>query len=841
MKTAALVFLILCIHCVREYNPYDDFSNAKVIFTDASSLSGDTLEIFKTYEVTIAVAFAELVDSFSLSFTNNRLWRDTVIIPLVNHPYTFHCSFFTPGNVTMTSYCWLKNNTRDTLQKNYYARSPVRPDSVIGFCGANVILSTRGVADKDVLYRWDFGNGYHYETQRLIDTILLYFPLIGRSGKLSVREKNGTHFSPAAPFYFSIADTIHPSILCKNDSISNDTIRTGEKSFTFMVHIFDQGNSRVDSASVQNAPFTYIDNEELVYASRFDHMEQHPKTSPLQLAVVSVDHVNNEFQSNSTGKKFWVYYDKSIIQDKIIRIIIKGIHDTAFTPDTLFYAHGEIWNFTSDTLLLRVSLNNTLIPSPSTVLPQSSSYWNRILKLSQKGKNDLLVYATKKNDATPLASESRIIFYDPDLVDTTGPVIAGIFINDSIYVNNTAPVIVKDSTVKVSVTAYDKSAAISTLLIDNLQANPIPTTLLWIREHVAVSHDPQHTITVKAIDDSNRMAQTSFAILHNQKPGLDSINTFLKQKVFEVGKSYSDTIYTFDTDKDYVSVKMVYNTKWKVDGSIISLTPANADTGKDSMRFVLFDGYEYSDTITWSFTIIPKADTVTPVSFISGILNSLPGVLVALKDTLSFSLDQNSAIGGKKPYLFSITLSGTIDTTLVDNKTQALIHWTPQQKDTGIQRMRMTVRDSIQGSYTLFHQITVLPALSNNPSLSAKKIWLPAHDTTPVKYGDTLTLRPADSALLIFTIIDTAKAAKHYKVTLQQSQFINQIIVNQNQFTHCLIHNSKLTQDSLRVTVENAERKEKIATMKVYMKYRTTKAAFGENAGGQNSNRKKRK
>jgi hypothetical protein len=840
IKTVALVFLIFGLYCVQEYNPYNDFSNAKIVVADTGSAWSDTLEIFNTYKLTLAVAFAELIDSFSLSFTGNRLWHDTIIIPQVNHPYTFHCSFSSPGNVSMTSYIWLKNKTKDTLQKYYYVKSPLLPDSVMGFCDAPVIVSTKGVADKDILYHWDFDKSYQYETQRLIDTIVVFTPLHGRFGKLSVREKNGLHSSPAAFFYFSILDTIHPVILCKNSNLSNDTIKTGETSFTFMAQIYDQGNRRVDSASVCNAPFTYFDPEGLLYAARFENMKQYTKTLPLELNVVSIDHINNEFDNNSTRKTFWAYYDQSTTQDKVIRITIKGIHDTAFTPDSIFYVNGEIWNFTIDTLLLQATLNNTLIQKPSMIPPQSTSYWYKILKLSQKGKNDLVVYATGKNAPAPLASESRIIFYDPDLIDTTGPVIAGIFVNDSIYVKNNPRIIIGDSTVIVSVKAYDKSAAITAVLIDNLKALSIPAEFLWTRKNVPLSHDPQHTIFVKVSDDSGYTAEASFVIIYNKKPGLDSINSFMKQKIFEVGKSYYDTMYTFDPDKDFVLVYMIYNTKWKVNGSSLSLIPAIADTGKDSMRFALFDGYEYSDTITWSFTIIPKTDTTTPVSFIQGILNSLPDALTARRDTLSFAINQNSATGGKKPYLFTIALTGKTDTTLVDKMAQAAILWIPQQKDTGIHQIRLTVQDSNQASHTLYHQVTVNPALSNNPSLTTTKIWLPAHDTTPVKYKDTLTLRPPDSALLIFTIIDTVRGLKHYKVTLQQSQFINQYIVNQNQFTHCLIYNSKIVSDSLTVTVENAGRNEKAAPFKVYMKYRPVRNSISESAGSYNTPRRKR-
>lgn len=811
-----VIVCVLALACVMEYNPYEDHSNVEIVISDLTVSPGDTIEIFDTKDLTFHVAFAELVDSVTVYIDSNRLWTDTALAPEVNTKYTLPVSFYSAGAMNIRMLTFHNNNTIDTIQSWFYAISPIVPDSVNGYLGRDCIVSTRGVKDKDVVYCWKFGAGKALEKKNPTDTFHFDSPVPGHTGTLTVREESGSHTSEPVRFYYLFQDTTFPIIICKNSNISNDTIKTGDESFTLMVEIKDQGDRKVDSASVQGDTFSYFDETEMLYASRFPGMPFFTVDTPRQLNVIAIDNVNPEYPGNYTRKTFWVYYDSTISEDKIIRINIIGLSDTVFTADTLIFIHGEILNSTSYTLTLHLELNDSIIQPQDTVEPQSTQQWSRLFKVTKLGKNTVDVYATRKDSTAVLASELRFIYYDPDMIDTANPVIAEMIVNDTIFVKNNMPVIIADSSCKISIRAYDLGSSIASLLIDNIPAVASPQELLWVRENVPVPHDTSKPVTVYAVDDSGNGAEASMHVIYNRKPIMENS---LKTMLMYVDSAYYDTIYTYDPDHDNVTVKIIDSASWTINDNYLYSKPSLSDTGKDSIRFILYDGYEYSDTIIWEFTIAVKADTTSPVSLIVSIDDSLPDVLKAQKDSLSITINQNFAVKGTPPYSFTVSVDPPVDTVLLNNQLQGKLLWKPQQNDIGLQRVRLTVRDAKQTSHTVYHQITVLPSsITPDPSLSATAVFKPDNDTVKLDNADTVTLASSDTAVIYYTIIDTLSPVKNYRVTIRQSGFLDQFIVNDTVFTHMIVHKTGLARDSVLVTVTNAVNR-RAASFKIYVKY----------------------
>jgi hypothetical protein len=99
---SSLLAIAACLlFCSQEYNPFSDFNNAGAFIAKTSLKNHDTVEIFSTESLHVAVAVKELVDSFRVSTTANRLWatpESTVTSTMFgSEPCTFLISFFDTG------------------------------------------------------------------------------------------------------------------------------------------------------------------------------------------------------------------------------------------------------------------------------------------------------------------------------------------------------------------------------------------------------------------------------------------------------------------------------------------------------------------------------------------------------------------------------------------------------------------------------------------------------------------------------------------------------------------------------------------------------------------------
>ncbi len=816
---AGLIQVLLILFCVREYNPFKDYSNVELVISNETISFGDTVEIFSTQSFSMAVAFSDLVDSLTVTIDNNRLWSDTTIVPSLNTTYPLPFSLYAAGEIQVLFCVFLKNGGIDSSFHYFHAVSPLEPDSVTGFLGSETILSTTGVKDIDVVYTWNFGDVNIVATQKKIDTVIFISPVFGHKGVIKVKEKSGSHISPGVPFYYSFQDTTFPTIVCKNSTISNDTVTTGNNTFTFLVAITDQGGRMVDSASILNNPFTYVDKDRKLYATRFLSLSDYTVSNPLEITVTAIDNIGSEYTSNKTEKTYWLVYDSTVVDEDIILINIAGITDTTTTADTLFYIYGDIWNFSLDTLTLYCALNDSGILPVDTIRPHKSQNWNRLFSLTKKGENTVTLYATKIDNSTVLASESRVIYYDPDIPDTAGPIIAEIIINDSIYVKDNTLTVVADSSVKISVKAYDQVSQITSLLIDNIAAESHPQQLLWIRENVAVPHDPSHKITIYARDDSSHETITSFRCMSNTKPELD-IKDSLATSLLYVGKTYYDTIFTYDPDHDPVTVTVLYKGSWSVNGSYLFMKPTPADIGPDSITFHLADNYEKSDTITWNFIV--AQDTIESIAFKSSVYSLLPKTLRAEKDTMSFTITPDHVANNPTPEIrYIAAVEPPVDTLLLDttSTTGGSVTWLPHLEDTGSQTLRLTVKDFLEHSHTIYHPFTVVSDSSSDPVLMVKSILLPENDTTSHTQGDTISLTQDDTVQLCYYILDTLSSVKNYKVTIKQSNFADEFIVNDTMFTHTIYHDTSIAGDYVTVTVTDTVHRQRTSTFTLYIKY----------------------
>jgi hypothetical protein len=82
--TPVWICAALFLSCSNDYNPFTDPSNASVIVKHKSFRDIDTIGIFTTETLKVAVSARDLVDSFSIAATNNPLFFFT--IKSAHHP-----------------------------------------------------------------------------------------------------------------------------------------------------------------------------------------------------------------------------------------------------------------------------------------------------------------------------------------------------------------------------------------------------------------------------------------------------------------------------------------------------------------------------------------------------------------------------------------------------------------------------------------------------------------------------------------------------------------------------------------------------------------------------------
>jgi hypothetical protein len=197
--TPFLASASLFLFCSNDYNPFSDPSNARVIVKHKSFRDIDTIGIFNTETLMVAVSARDLVDSFSIAATNNRLFTDTtirarpadLIPPLV---FTFYLSFADTGRQKITISTFRKNDDKVSIDYSLFCTSPLHQDSIPGKYNDSIVLNANPVADANVVYHWDFGDGTVFEKPKPNAKVVITSFLSGKTGLLWVSDIPGKSY-----------------------------------------------------------------------------------------------------------------------------------------------------------------------------------------------------------------------------------------------------------------------------------------------------------------------------------------------------------------------------------------------------------------------------------------------------------------------------------------------------------------------------------------------------------------------------------------------------------------------------------------------------------------------
>ena len=214
-----LFFMVLpAFFCTDDYNPFTDVHNAQAYLVTGFS-EGDTVDIFSTETVDVALAVKELIDTFSLHAGANRYFSDTVIARdsrgwPTGRSGRYFISFYDTGWQEISCITRRSDGEVAVQRRSCYARSPLRQAPLVDTLGAMVCLSTVPVRDRDVMYSWSFGEGMVVQSVPHIICREIPVNAVSTVGQLWVTELNGSYASPRTPFVYAVFDNQGPEITC---------------------------------------------------------------------------------------------------------------------------------------------------------------------------------------------------------------------------------------------------------------------------------------------------------------------------------------------------------------------------------------------------------------------------------------------------------------------------------------------------------------------------------------------------------------------------------------------------------------------------------------------------
>jgi Concanavalin A-like lectin/glucanases superfamily/Domain of unknown function (DUF2341) len=797
LVVALLVAFAFQLFCSKDYNPFADLQNARAHVLSWSFAGKDSVPVYTTGTLDIAVAVREKVDSFTVSASHNRFWPDTTVRRpspgemLAAEPFVFSISFCDTGMETVSVHTHRLDG--GTVSENLVLRStlPLRQADVTGFFGDTLVLSTPPVSDRDVIYQWEFGAGRTVQSVRDSARTVLESGISQGAGSLVVTDLFGNHATPPWSFSYSLGDTSHPVILCVNDSLHGDTLITRDSVLAFKATVVNYGNKQADSCWVNGSAFDIAYPQSHLYIKLFKDISTYTRSNPLAITVCAI---GNKTFPLVTQKAFWAIFDPAGVSslDADIEFIVplKDSSGTTLRDCSIF---GTAENFHGDTMVMRVKVNDSLYQS-SVLVAGASGTWEWLVHLDS-AVNSITVTASGYRDSAVLTSKHVLIAYDPTNRDTAKPVIWEINADGK----SAGGLFTRNANVTLQVLAFDEGSGIQSVTINGTAAVSDSSGYIW-RQAVALVHSmPGNRISVSAVDRNQNRKDSTVTIFRNTAPALDS--GFVFPSVFYAGKSYSFLIPCKDADNDVVTVHKNYGPGAMIvstDG-LVSWAPAAQDAGPESLTVVLDDGYESSGPFTWRFVCIDSTLPAFSVHFTTR-EKDFPATLEAGRDTLVIRLKTDSVPAGAT-LLYSAAFVDRLPQApevIMSNTPSPLLVWAPADADTGFRKLRVAVGNGLAVYDTIFPTFQVVA----RNRLPCHLVWSFTGTLTPAGELD-LASNPAPETLS-FVISDSGDtAAEKYMVAISQHGVRSVAVLNKNNFTVIVRPDSASILDTLLVSVDD--------------------------------------
>jgi hypothetical protein len=696
----------------------------------------DTVALFSAETLQVELTLKEHIDELRMTATACRSLADsdTVIssASFASEPFTFYPSFYDTGWQTVVFTAHGEGKVLATSTLSLYVRSPLAQDTVRGFYGDTLRLSTPPVRDRGVRYVWSFGAGSDFTSAACSTAVRVVDANASGNGRLWVSD--GVHVSPATAFVFELGDTTAPVIACANPGCSGDTVYTGAPVFTFAARISDHGSSRIDSVSVDGGPFDFVSGD--LYQKVFAGMQAYGPAAPRRVSVYALDRFT---AGNEARRDFYLVYLDTLPRKPAVAITLSSPPVDSAPSGAATYplvALLQAVNAESLAIVLQVQAGDSLSEERLMVHASASLAWNRTIALADTF-TDVVIRALDTLRSDTLGLVHRTIVYAPGGADTVAPTIAAVQFGG--YAAN--GVYSPWSQVTLSVLAYDAGSGIDSVTIGGVRAASAQAP--WYTAVVNLAHvRTGNEVVVRATDHRGNDTQQVVTMYFNR--GLlfsyAPVNRYIS-----VDSLYHDSIAGVDPDGDTVTFSVYQGPAGltiATDGRI-DWTPGVADSGTHPVVIRAWDGYQPA-YYSYNLYVSDWALRPPPVTFQTR-EGDFPWYLQADRDTLRLAL-QTVPGSGVAPYRYTARLVGR-GQLLLDQSTSNVLQWVPGAGDVGYQRLVVSVSDNIASADTIYPQILVVPA--NRPCTLSVDYRSPTRvggvvDLNALGRPDTLRFRIAD-------------------------------------------------------------------------------------------------
>ncbi len=492
-----VLFAGLFLQCAKDYNPFENYSNANALVLPSASSkgisNGDTLNIFTTETLAVYTMVREKIDSFKVTAPNNRYFTDSVIKPPFSKDnYQLLLSFYDTGRTSINVTTYRSNNTSVSLPApiSVYVKSPLSQQPIDTVFGAPFTLRTDSVGDEEVLYIWAFGKDtvqgiasnsvpISYSDLRHVQVGVL------DTGYLSVTDIRGEFRSPAAAFSYLFFRPAPPKIKCTNKGLSHDTVITSDTTLTFTFQVIDSSGQGL--AEVELGGSKVQTSDSVNFYKTFTGMNAYPSQNPKVEVITAANRLGD-----TTIDTFYLCYEQNGPQGDLVMFRLDNPASPTLTTriDTLFYI-VNVDNYTLDTATV-----STLVTGPAgkqTGLSAIYSFSDSTHKCAWfvplvTGTNTIRTQALIPARGNYSRDTTLVVTRDPLAKDTTPPVITAITINGKLYPLNRDSLFQVDSPfVIVIISAIDNESGIASVTISQGATNSVaPITVTYI-DHVWVS------------------------------------------------------------------------------------------------------------------------------------------------------------------------------------------------------------------------------------------------------------------------------------------------------------------------------------------------------------------
>jgi hypothetical protein len=700
-------FMIIFISCSNDYNPFTDFSNAKAVAIYKTFSDFDTISIFSTETIKVALAVRELIDSFSLIAPSNRRLPDTFVVKrhfqnsfeAIN--YNLPISLTDTGWKTIYLNTYRSNGDKISQEFRVYCNIPLSQNIVTGYYGDTIFLSTKPVLDNDVIYHWDFGDGNTVSSMLPNTIAVIKMRSNINTGLIWVTDLLGIYKSPKIPFSYYLKDTTGPIIKCINENFyDKDTIITGDSIFYLKLKIWDPAQLQpVYSATINQKPFDIKDDP--IYISVLKNIDLAKTSDPFIIYAI-----DNQYSKNISTKKIWVKYSDTALKSEKVYITVtdpQSITSVSSEGEKTIFGFIEDYYHDSLNVSIKLFVNNIYTGQTFIVRGKYKELWMFRVSLND-GENNIKLVAFNFNGDS-LAEKSLVIWYDAALKDTIPPVILDITA-DGNHVSSYG--YIPNSTSILRIIAFDEGSQVDSIWVNgkSLIKNPEGYGLIWF-DTVALAHKPQgNDFTIVVKDNHNNFDSVKITLFKNNVP--DIVLAPPAIQTISIGSEYVAYIKCVDRDNDIITIQKIEGPpKLSVssDGTI-TWTPQLSDTGRQNVLLNIWDGYQ---SISYSFEIfVSSLSSLPPKIKIDTISTKaqVPAFLEVGKDTLKmhiYSYTFDSTIG---PIVYTASLNNLMPLEILND----IVYWIPTDANTGKNFITIIASDRFLRTDTFIANITVVPA-----------------------------------------------------------------------------------------------------------------------------------